>query len=166
MTDITVRRNNGNISASGARDIEPMRTLRDLFRWDPFQEMAPNWPNVDWRGATFVPAFEVKETKDAYLFKADVPGIREQDIEVMMTGNRLTVSGRREEEKEDRGDTYFTCERSYGAFSRSFTLPEGIDVEHVQADLKGGVLTLAVPKKPEVQPKKITVRSGEKSAKT
>lgn len=81
-----------------------------------------------------------------------------------MTGNRLTISGKREEEKEERGDTYYACERTYGSFSRAFTLPEGADMEHVQADLKASVLTIAVPKKPEVQPKKVAVKA-EKSTK-
>lgn len=165
MADITVRRNTGNQQSAITREVDPFRVIRDMFRWDPFQEMMPTWPSADWRG-TFAPAFEVKETKDSFLFKADVPGIKEQDIEVTVTGNRLTVSGKREEEKEERGDTYYTSERTYGSFSRSFTLPEGADVEHAQADLKAGVLTLAVPKKPEVQPKKIALKSGEKSTKS
>jgi HSP20 family protein len=165
MSDIIVRRSGGSAQPSSlARgQFEPFRMMRDLLKFDPFQEMEPVWP-AEMRQAVFSPAFEVKETKDSYLFKADVPGTKEQDVEVMMTGNRLTVSGRREEEKEDRGDTYYTCERSYGSFSRSFTLPEGADMQHVHADLKGGVLTIAIPKKPEVQPKKIAV-TAEKGAK-
>jgi HSP20 family protein len=106
----------------------------------------------------------VKETKDAYVFKADLPGIREEDLDISLTGNRLTVSGKREEEKREEDDRFYAYERSYGSFSRSFTLPEGIDVEHAQADLNDGVLTVSVPKKPEVKPKKIEVkklRSGK-----
>lgn len=105
----------------------------------------------------FYPSFEVKETEKAYVFKADVPGVKEGDLEVTVTGNRLTVSGKRESEKEEKTDTYYTCERSYGSFSRSFTLPEGTDVGAVTADLKDGVLTVALPKRPEVQPKKIPI---------
>jgi HSP20 family protein len=75
----------------------------------------------------------------------------------------LTISGQREEEKKDEGDRYFAYERSYGTFSRSFTLPEGADTEHVRAELKDGVLTIVVPKKPEVQPRRIDVQSTGKS---
>jgi HSP20 family protein len=106
----------------------------------------------------FVPTFEVKETPDSFIFKADLPGIKEDNLNISLSGNRLTVSGERQQEKKDENERYYAYERSYGNFSRSFTLPDGVDAEHVQADLKDGVLTIAVPKKPEVQPKKIPLR--------
>ncbi|MBX7115787.1 MAG: Hsp20/alpha crystallin family protein [Myxococcaceae bacterium] len=165
MADITVRRQNGNSPTALARDPNPFRVMRDWLRWDPFQDMAPNWPALDAQGTSFIPAFEVKETKDRYLFKADVPGIKEEDLNVTVTGNRLQISGKREEEKEERNDTYYACERSYGTFTRSFTLPEGADFEHVHADLKTGVLTVAVPKKVQAQSKKISVQTSEKTGK-
>jgi HSP20 family protein len=137
---------------------EPARLMRSLLQWDPFQEMAPFRPFEEkW---AFAPSFEVKETKDGYVFKADVPGVKENDIEVQMTGNRLTISGKREEEKRDEKDQYFAYECNYGSFTRSFTLPEGIDASRATADLKDGVLVLTVPKTPEAQPKKIEVKSG------
>ncbi|HYG68700.1 MAG TPA: Hsp20/alpha crystallin family protein, partial [Anaeromyxobacteraceae bacterium] len=116
----------------------------------------------------FVPSFEVKETKDAYVFKADLPGIREEDLDINLTGNRLTVSGKREEEKRSEEERYYAYERSYGSFSRSFTLPEGVDAEHVDAELRDGVLTVRIAKRPEVQPKRIEVKKlsptkGEKA---
>ncbi len=168
MSDITVRKNNGGSvspSANLGRSLEPFRVMRDLLRWDPFQEMAPLWPELP-TAVAFAPAFEVKETKDAYLFKADVPGVKESDIDVTLTGNRLTISGKREEEKTEQNDTYYACERTYGGFTRSFTLPEGSMAEHIHADLKSGVLTVAVPKSAEAQPKKIAVKAGEKAIKT
>jgi HSP20 family protein len=121
----------------------PWRTMRSLLSWDPFREMAP-FPAFEDRAITFSPAFDVKETKAAYLFKADVPGIQDKDLEVTMTGNRLTVSGKRNEEKEETNDRYYTYERNYGSFSRSFTLPEGTDTEHLRASLDAGVLTITV----------------------
>jgi HSP20 family protein len=106
----------------------------------------------------------VKETKDSYVFKADLPGVKEENLDVSLTGNRLTISGQRQEEKKEEGDRHYVYERSFGSFSRSFTLPEGIDVDHVQAELKDGVLNVVVPKKPEVQPKRILVKGeGEKA---
>jgi HSP20 family protein len=72
-------------------------------------------------------------------------------LDVQANGNRITVSGKREEEKEEKGATTYRLERSYGSFSRSFTLPEAIDSSKVNAELKNGVLTLIVPKK-VVQP--------------
>jgi HSP20 family protein len=111
-----------------------------------------------------VPSFEIKETKEAYVFKADVPGIKESDLDVTLTGNRLTVSGKREAEKQEHTDTYYVYERSYGDFARSFTLPEGVDASSVNAELNQGVLTLSIKKTPEAQPKKIAVQSAAKKS--
>jgi HSP20 family protein len=138
---------------------EPARWISRMMGWDPFREITPFFPEME--RLTFAPAFEVKETKDAYLFKADVPGIKEADLDVSLTGNRLTITGKREAEKEDKSDTYYTYERTYGSFTRSFTLPEGIDVEKIRADMKDGVLNVTLPKKPEAQPKKIPVATAE-----
>ena len=135
--------------------------MRDLLGWDPFQEMTPFVPQAS---PGFIPSFEVKETKEGYSFRADVPGVKESDLEVTVTGNRLTVSGKREAEKEEKTDTYYTCERSYGEFTRSFTLPDGVDLNSVNAELHQGVLTLMIKKTPEAQPKKIAVQSAAKKS--
>ncbi len=163
MANITVRQDGGQALARRS-EWDPAAWARDLLRWDPFREMMPGFPSVFAEGMAFSPAFEVKETKEGYQFKADVPGVHEKDLEIARTGNRLTISGKREIEKEEKGDTYYTCERSYGSFTRAFTLPEGIDGEHTRADLKDGVLTLLVPKRPEAQPQRIAVRSAEKKS--
>lgn len=159
MANLIRRSETGSLEPS--RLIDPFEMVRDLMRWDPFRELgAVTTPSM-----AFVPSFEVKETKEGYVFKADLPGIKEKDLDISLTGNRLTVSGKREEEKRQEEERYFTYERSYGAFSRSFTLPEGVDAEHVQAELKDGVLTLTLAKKPEVKARKIelTVKPGEKA---
>jgi HSP20 family protein len=145
-----------------SRYVDPFEMMNELMHWDPFRELGV----VGARGVAFVPSFEVKETKDGYVFKADLPGIKEKDLDISLTGSRLTVSGRREEEQRQEEERYFTYERSYGSFSRSFTLPEGVDAENVQAELKDGVLTLNVAKKPEVKAKKIelkAIKPGEKA---
>ncbi len=73
------------------------------------------------------------------------------------------MSGARRAEQRQEGETYYAYERRYGSFSRSFTLPEGVDVENAEADLKNGVLTIAIPKRPEHQPRKISLKSiGDK----
>jgi HSP20 family protein len=160
MSELTVRRHNGDRPANiePAASWDPWRTMRALMTWDPFREIAA-FPTLPEPGMAFNAAFDIKETKDAYQFKADLPGIKDKDLEVTITGNRLNVSGKREEEKEEKSDRYYTYERSYGSFSRSFTLPEGADVDKLRASLDQGVLTISVPKKPEVQPKKIAVKS-------
>ena len=141
---------------------EPLRRMRELLSWDPFGEMTPS---TGFEGAEFQPRFEVKETKDSYVFKADLPGVQEKDIDISLTGNRLIVSGKRECEERTDDERFYAYECSYGSFTRAFTLPEGIDVEHVNADMQNGVLVLTVPKKPEAQPRKISLKpgGGEKS---
>jgi HSP20 family protein len=165
MANITVRRDNGNkptTPTTWESRWEPFRVMRDLMGWDPFREMTPYLPQG---GVEFMPAFEVKETKDGYMFKADVPGVAESDLEVTMTGNRLTISGKREAEKQEQTDTYYTSERSYGSFTRSFTLPDGVDPNSVNASVNQGVLTLSVRKTPEAQPKRIQIQGSQAAPK-
>jgi len=139
---------------------EPLRLMRDLMGWESFAGLLPSLLS---ESAVFAPRFEVKETKDAYVFKADLPGIEEENLDITLTGNRLTVSGRREAEQRDEGDTYYTYERSYGTFARSFTLPDGADAEQVEADLRDGVLMVSVAKRTAHQERKISLKGiGEK----
>lgn len=132
---------------------DPFQILRGALSWEPFREAEAS--AVDKR--TFSPRFDVKEAKDAYVFRADLPGVKQENIEISLTGNLLSVSGHREEDRREQSDTSYASERAYGSFSRSFTLPEGVDGENVTADLKEGVLALTVPKKSEVQPRRITI---------
>jgi len=114
----------------------------------------------------FTPRFDVKDTKDAYVIKADLPGVKEEDVEVSLNGSLLTISGKREEEHREEGDSYYAMERSSGSFARSFTMPQGIDGNDVSAELKNGVLSVRIPKKPEAQPKRIAIgKGGESKAK-
>jgi len=142
---------------------EPFRLMRDLMSWDPFAEMFPT-VRQPLASRVFAPSFEVKETADAYVFRADLPGVDENDLDITLTGNRLTVSGKREAEDSQESDTYYAHERAYGSFSRSFTLPDGADVDHADAALKNGVLVVSIPKKAEHQPRKIALRGQVKGA--
>ena len=156
------------VTATPVREVSPARLMRSLlgwdpFRtWDPFREMAPFLEQT--AAVAFSPTFDVKETKESYEFRADVPGVLEKDLEVSLTGNRLTVTGKREAEREDKQDTYYAYERSFGSFTRSFTLPVGTDIEKLRADLKDGVLSISLPKKPEQQTKKIPVSTEAKKS--
>jgi HSP20 family protein len=154
-----IRRNRPAELASATQ--EPFRLMRDLLaQFDPFAGMSPMAGSGQ---ASFEPHFEVKETKDAYVFKADLPGVEDKDIDVSITGNRLVISGKREAEHTEEDDTYYAYERSYGSFSRSFTVPEGADLEACNAELRNGVLAISVPKRAELQPRKISLKSiGDK----
>lgn len=162
MANIDIRKND-QVAAPAPREWDPARIMRSLLGWDPFREMAPF--ALEQPIAGFAPAFEVKETKSGYLFKADVPGVKREDIDVSCTGNRLSISGKRETEKQEKTETYYTYERSYGNFTRSFTLPEGVDMNNIHADLRDGVLTIDVPKRAEAQPKKISVTTPQEKPK-
>jgi HSP20 family protein len=116
--------------------------------WEPFADLAPLSTN---QVGSYVPEFDVKERPEGFVLRADLPGVRTEDLDVQANGNRITVSGKREEEKEEKDATTYRLERSYGSFTRSFTLPEAIDSSKINAELKNGVLTLNVPKK-VVQP--------------
>ena len=158
MANIDVRKGTQQESrplASRGEEWDPGRLMRGLLGFDPFREM------TGWRGQmSFTPAFEVKETKDGYVFRADVPGIREEDLEVHLTGHRLTISGKREAETREEHETFYAVERSYGSFSRAFQLPDGIDANRVVADLHDGVLSVTVAKVASMQPKKIAVSTA------
>jgi HSP20 family protein len=151
-----IRRDNRELARRhGGATLDPFRIMDALLGGDAFGAFD------SWSGPrAFAPSFEVRETKDAYVFKADVPGVPEKDIAVHMTGNILTVSGERKQEGTQEGERTFALERAYGQFSRSFSLPDGTDAEHVTADVKDGVLAIRVPKKPEVQARRIQVGAG------
>jgi len=151
MADI-VKRNGGQMT-----EWDPMRTMRDFLRWDPFREMAPIFSGSP---AGFNPSIDVTENKDAYMFRVDVPGVKKEELEVTTTGNRLQISGKRDTEHETKTDTVYTYERQHGSFARSFTLPDGADLEHAKSELKDGVLTLMIPKQPGAQAKKIAITSS------
>lgn len=135
---------------------DPFRTFRDLLRWSPFSDM-DLFPRTG--ESVFTPDIEIKETPEALVMKADLPGMREDDIDIAITGNRLTISGRREEEKRQENEQYYAYERQYGSFSRSFVLTDTYDADNVNAEMKDGVLTVTVPKRPGAQARRIPVRS-------
>jgi HSP20 family protein len=143
--------------------LDPLQFVRDLTGLEPFRGLTPFTPFVSRPLPAFAPPFEVKETKDAFIFRADLPGVEEKNIEVSLTGNLLTVNGLRDQEDRHEGENFFADERTFGSFTRAFTLPDGVDGEHVNAELKDGVLTLQIPKKPEHQPKKISIKVAEKA---
>ncbi|ADO72078.1 Hsp20/alpha crystallin family protein [Stigmatella aurantiaca] len=159
MADLSVRRGTGS-TPQRTREWDPFQQMQELMNWDPFELANHPWFANRQGPPAFVPAFEVRETKEAYIFKADLPGVDEKDIEVTLTGDRVSVSGKREREKREESERFYAYERSFGSFSRAFTLPEGVDGDNVRADLKNGVLTLTLPKRPEVQPKRIQVASS------
>jgi len=137
--------------------MDPFRMVREMFQ-DPFSGMG-----LLGNESVFRPNLDVTETNDAFAIHVDLPGIDEADIEVQITGNRLTVSGRREAEETREGDRYVAIERAYGAFNRSFVLPDSADTEQVEAELRNGVLEIKVPKRVEMKGRKVSIQSSSKA---
>lgn len=136
---------------------DPLRLLRETQRWDPLQELGLRSMN---KMETFLPAFDLKETPTEFSMKADLPGIKEDDIDISVSGNRLTISGKREEEITRDDEVCYAYERTFGSFSRSVSLPEDVDANKVKAELKNGVLSVTVPKSPEIRPKKVEIKKA------
>jgi HSP20 family protein len=132
-----------------------MPSLRRIFDADvPFRfETTLSMPN---------PAIDVTEDADAYKLTAELPGMAEGDIEVALTDDTLTLKGEKKEEKEKKEKNYYLSERSYGAFRRSFALPDGVDRDKIGAEFAKGVLTVTLPKVAGVktEPKKIEVKAA------
>jgi len=158
MTNVAIQRTSTGSEVARHREWDPFRAARQLLGWDPFAAFSSGAPEL--APEMFAPAFDIKETKEGFVFKADLPGVKDHDLDIKLTDNRLTISGKRETEKTDKSDTYYAYERSFGSFSRAFTLPQGVDSNRVKADLKDGVLTLELPRKPEAQPKRIPVKTA------
>ena len=115
-----------------------------------------------WGG--FSPKMDLEETEKEFRITAELPGMEEKDVEVLLTGNAITLKGEKKEEKEEKGKSFYHMERSYGSFQRTVPLPEGIDLKKVDADFKNGVLTVRLPKTVEAKTrsKKVPVKSGKK----
>jgi len=158
--------------------MERWRPGRGLIRWSPFREMEemerrindvfgrPLLPAI-WRRTPveemgWAPAIEMFEKDDKFMVKAELPGMKEEDIDVSVVGDTLTIKGERKAESEVKEEDYYCCERSYGSFSRSITLPSSVDAKNIEASYENGVLEVSLPKAAEVKPKKITVSAKKK----
>jgi HSP20 family protein len=144
-----------------------------LVRWEPFRELAALQNEMSrWMGqlsggvtpgngqtSTWLPAVDVWETEDHLVLSFDLPGIAEDDIAVELDDNVLTVSGKRERSSEHSNDRFYRFERRFGSFSRSVTLPTGVNEKDIQANYANGVLEVRVPKPEEPKPKRIQVGS-------
>jgi HSP20 family protein len=142
--------NNGSTATTRYVARDPFQMARELLAWDPFYGAR--------QASAFVPAFEVKETNEAFIVKADVPGVLESDLDIAVHNNVLTISGSRNAEERKEGDNFALYERQYGSFSRSFSLPDTADGERVEAKLDTGVLTLTIWKRAEAKPRKIALK--------
>jgi HSP20 family protein len=111
------------------------------------------WPGGDVRTTAAAPSIDVSETESELRIDADLPGVEEKDVDVMISDNVLTIKGEKKAEKEEKKKDFHVVERSYGSFSRSLTLPFAADPSKAKATFKNGVLSISLPKPPEVKAK-------------
>jgi HSP20 family protein len=151
-----------------------------LIRWEPVRELNTIQSEMSRLFNTFfdsptpgngafhaqrrwIPAMDLVETADEFVLRADLPGLTEQDVNIEVEDNVLTVSGERKSEHEDRKEGYHRVERSSGSFARSLTLPKGVDPESVKAGFENGVLEVRIPKPEQRKPRKVAISVGTTS---
>jgi HSP20 family protein len=137
------------------RELEEMeRRMEELSRW-PFAPLG--WrrrPAVE-RGWT--PPIEMFEKEDEFIVKVELPGMKREEIDISVVGDTLTIKGERKAETEVKEEEYYCCERCYGSFLRSITLPAAVDTKNIEAVYENGILEVSLPKAPEVKPKKVEI---------
>jgi HSP20 family protein len=139
-----------------------------IVRWEPLREFDRLFstmfdaPGGDGGGTLrrWMPAMDLLETEDAFVLKADLPGMGEDDVNIELEDSTLTVSGERKAEHEQSGEGYVRVERASGAFRRSLTLPKGVDPEAVSASFDRGVLEVRIPKPEERKPRRIAINGA------
>ena len=105
----------------------------------------------------WVPAMDLAETEDAFVLRADLPGVSQEDVNIELEDTVLTVSGERKTDHDSKGEGFYRVERAFGSFSRSLTLPKGIDPEAVAAQFTDGVLEVRIPKPEERKPRRVEI---------
>ncbi|UCC11499.1 MAG: Hsp20/alpha crystallin family protein [candidate division WOR-3 bacterium] len=138
-------------------------------KWEPFRDMVNLRADMDRLFKTFftgypeeyegiwAPVIDIEEDKDNILVKAEIPGLKKEEIKVTVRDNVLSISGERKQEQETKDRLYHRIERSYGKFSRRISLPVAVDADNIKANYKDGILYITLPKPESVKPKQIEV---------
>jgi HSP20 family protein len=149
-----------------------------IVRWEPFRDLVTLQDRMnrifddafrgnrgtqdDWAlGGSWAPTVDIYEHNGNLVLKAELPGIDPKDVDIRVENNVLTLRGERKLDTEVKQENYHRVERSYGSFSRSFTLPNVVDTDKIKAEFKDGVLQLVLPKKEEAKPKQISINVGK-----
>jgi HSP20 family protein len=142
----------------------------DLVSWNPYRDFqniaerfnrafsgTPARRDEEMSLGTWLPPVDIAEDKDRIVLTAELPGFKEDQIEIQMEGGVLTLRGERKFEDEKEGRSFHRVERSYGQFVRSFTLPNNVDREKIEATFHNGLLEIALPKREEAKPRQIPI---------
>jgi HSP20 family protein len=148
--------------------IAPWRQFRELEEWE--RRLGDLWGQSLWRlpveERDWMPAVDVFEKEDRFVIKAELPGMKEDDIDVSVVGDTLSIKGEKKTETEVKKEDYYRSERSYGSFYRSIPLPSNVDADKVEASFEDGVLQVTLPKSAKVKPKKIPVSAKKATGST
>lgn len=144
----------------------------DIMRWDPRENLMRSFfddffdiagkPSSNRRrrweeGGIWSPATDLIDKKDKLVARIELPGVEKKDVKISLSENNLTVQGEIEKDKETKKEDYYCCERAYGTYSRTISLPAEIDQDKIKANFKNGILEITIPKKAEKKPKEITI---------
>lgn len=152
-----------------------------IVRWEPFRDLLSlqdrmnrmfdesyrgvsrgTGSDEDWAlGGSWAPAVDIYEQDGNIVLKAELPGVDAKDVDIRLENNVLTLRGERKLDNEVKRENYHRVERSYGSFTRSFTLPTVVDQEKIKADYRDGVLRVTLPKREEAKPKQISIAVGK-----
>ena len=145
-----------------------------IVRWEPFRDLLSLQERMnrlfeesarglgrgqeeDWSMGAWAPAVDIYEQGTDVVLKAELPGVEPKDVDIRIKNNVLTLRGERKVDNEVKKESYHRVERSYGTFSRAFTLPSTVDTANVKAEYKDGVLRITLPKREEAKPKQIQI---------
>lgn len=152
-----------------------------ISKYDPFRELRSlqdemnrlfmtNLPRSvaqeDLASGGWSPSVDIYESENEIILEAELPGMNRDDFEVSIENNVITLKGKREFQKRDEGDNYHRVERSYGAFTRSFSLPRTVSAENTTAEYRNGVLRVSLPKREEAKARRIEVAGEEAETRT
>lgn len=147
-----------------------------LTRWNPFRGLVSVQRDLDsmmedffghthmfdWDGGIWSPPVDITETDDNLVVSIEIPGMTKEDVKITLQDNVLTIRGEKKQETEKRDANYHRVERSYGSFTRSFSLPAAVEGEKIKAQYKDGLLKITLPKAEQVKPKEIPIAIEEK----
>lgn len=145
------RRSPANVNRDTGVD-QLQRSINRLFDFD--------WDldrDLDLFGGVSGPSVDLMENDDTYVVRCDLPGVEKDDLDISVSGNALTIKGEKQDSSEHKDGRYYRRESWSGSFQRTITVPETVDPNAINAEMKNGVLTLTLPKKEDVKPRQITV---------
>jgi HSP20 family protein len=157
--------------------------IMNIVRYDPFRELrnlqdemtrlftgvatpSGGFDREDMRYGAWNPSVDIYEEKDNLVMEAELPGMKRDDFDLTIENNVITLKGERKFEKKADGDNYHRVERSYGSFTRSFTLPQTVNAEGAKAEFNNGLLRVTLPKREETKARKIEIAGGDTEPKT